>query len=126
MTPSRGDDLAVDIVIINHNYGAFVAHAIDSARGQGHPNVHVVVVDDGSTDDSRERLTAYMESVEIVLQVNGGQASALNTGLARCSGDVAILLDADDVLTPDAAARAAAAFAADPELSEVASSFGWR
>lgn len=115
----RADDLAVDIVISNHNYGAFVAYAIDSARGQAYRNVHVVVVDDGSTDDSREQLTAYTEPVDVVLQGNGGQASALNTGLARCEGDIVIFLDADDLLTTDAAARAAAAFAADPDISKV-------
>jgi glycosyltransferase involved in cell wall biosynthesis len=115
----RADDLAVDIVISNHNYASFIADAIDSARGQRHPNVNVVVVDDGSNDDSRERLAPYTESVDIVLQGNGGQASALNTGLARCEGDAVIFLDADDLLAPDTAAGAAAAFAADPDVSKV-------
>ncbi len=119
MPGDRVDGPAVDIVISNYNYGAFVADAIDSARGQSHSNVNVVVVDDGSTDDSRERLSAYEEMVDIVLQENGGQASALNTGLARCTGDAVIFLDADDVLKPDAAALAAAAFAANPEVAKV-------
>jgi glycosyltransferase involved in cell wall biosynthesis len=112
-------DLKVDIVISNYNYGAYVADAIDSARGQSHPDVNVVVVDDGSTDDSRERLSAYDGMVDLVLQENGGQASAFNTGLARCTGDVVIFLDADDMLKPDAAALAAAAFAASPEIAKV-------
>ncbi len=115
----RADDLAVDIVISNHNYGAFVAEAIESARGQGHRNVHVVVVDDGSTDDSREQLNAYKESVDVVLQENGGQASALNTGLTRCTGDAVIFLDADDTLRPQAAAYVAAVFAADQQVAKV-------
>lgn len=106
--------MAVDVVISNHNYGAFIADAIDSACAQDHPEVHLVVVDDGSTDDSRERLSAYAESAEVILQPNRGQAAALNAGLSRCEGDIVMFLDADDVLRPGVAARVAAAFAQDP------------
>ena len=119
MTP-----LAVDIVIANHNYGAFVGDAIESARAQDHPLVRTIVVDDGSTDESREVLRSYDGSVETILQENGGQASACNAGLARCEGDVVMLLDADDVLEPGAAAMVAAAFAADPDAVKV--QFGMR
>lgn len=115
MTPAeRADALAVDIVISNHNYGAFVGAAVESALRQQHPRVRVVVVDDGSTDDSRERLSPYADSVDLVLQRNRGQAAALNAGLAGCRGDIVLFLDADDVLRPDIATRVATAFAADP------------
>lgn len=119
MSRERARDLAVDIVITNHNYGAFVTEALESARRQTHSNVNVIVVDDGSTDDSPERLRPYADVVEIVLKKNGGQASALNEGIARCSGDVVLLLDADDRLLPHAAERVAAAFAADPRLAKL-------
>jgi glycosyltransferase involved in cell wall biosynthesis len=115
----QGRAFTVDIVITNHNYGAFVSEAVDSACGQTHPNVNVVVVDDGSTDDSRERLRPYEDAVEIILKKNGGQASALNAGIARCSGDLLLLLDADDRLRPHAAERVAEAFARDPGLAKV-------
>src|SRR6266571_4575720 len=105
--------LAVDIVVNNFNYGRFLAEAIDSALAQTYSNVRVIVVDDGSTDESREVLGAYRDSAEVVLKSNGGQASALNNGFARSTGDVVIFLDADDMLRSDAAALAAAAFAAD-------------
>jgi glycosyltransferase involved in cell wall biosynthesis len=119
MTLADGADaLAVDIVISNHNYGAFVDAAVQSALGQQHPQVRVVVVDDGSTDDSRERLGAYASTVDLVLQENRGQAAALNAGLARCRGDIVLFLDADDVLRPDVATRVAAAFAADPRAAK--------
>ncbi len=111
----RADALAVDIVIGNHNYGTFVGAAVESALGQRHPRVRVVVVDDGSTDNSRERLSAYANSVDLVLQENRGQAAALNAGLARCRGDIVLFLDADDALRPHVAAHVATAFAADPE-----------
>ena len=109
----------VDIVVTNHNYGRFVDEAVESALAQTHPRVKVVVVDDGSTDDSRELLRAGRTRVELVLKENGGQASALNAGFARCRGDITMLLDADDVLRPEAAERVARAFAADPSLAKV-------
>jgi glycosyltransferase involved in cell wall biosynthesis len=111
--------LAVDVVVTNHNYARFLPQAIESACAQTHPDVHVVVVDDGSTDDSREVLRRYEDRVEVVLKEQGGQASALNAGLERCRGEVLLVLDADDVLRPQAAERVAAAFAAGPQLSKV-------
>jgi len=110
---------SVDIVVTNHNYGRFLPEAIESACAQTHPEVAVVVVDDGSSDDSREVLRRYEDQVQVVLKEQGGQASALNAGLERCRGEVLLVLDADDVLRPQAAERVAAAFAARPELSKV-------
>ncbi|HET8814100.1 MAG TPA: glycosyltransferase family A protein [Solirubrobacterales bacterium] len=111
--------LSVDIVITNHDYARFLPPAIESALAQTHSDVQVVVVDDGSTDGSREVLSGYEDRVEVVLQERGGQAAALNAGVERCRGEVLMLLDADDVLRPHAAERVAAAFAARPELSKV-------
>lgn len=109
----------VDVVIDNFNYARFLPAAIDSALAQTHPKVRVLVVDDGSTDESREVIAGYGERIEAVLKENGGQASAINAGFARCEADVVIFLDADDTLAPSAAADVAAAFAADPELVKV-------
>jgi Glycosyl transferase family 2 len=113
------DDVAVDVLITNHNYGCFVGQAVDSACRQTYPAVRVVVVDDGSTDDSRERLRAHEGDVDLVFKGNRGQASAINAGVDRCAGDVVMLLDGDDVLLPHAAANVAAAFAADPDVVKV-------
>jgi hypothetical protein len=118
MSPSASD-LVVDIVINNHNYGAFLEDAIESACGQTYERVNVLAVDDGSTDDSRQILARYGDRIGLVLQENGGQASALNAGMERCEGDLVIFLDADDVLRPEAAALVAAAFAADEGVSKV-------
>ncbi len=109
----------VDIVIVNHDYARFLGEAIESACAQSHPDVKVVVVDDGSTDGSRGLLQRYSDRVEVVLKEQGGQASALNAGLERCRGEVLLVLDADDRLRPRAAELVAAAFAADPGLSKV-------
>jgi hypothetical protein len=111
-------DLAVDIVVNNHNYARYLPEAIESALEQTHERVRVIVVDDGSEDGSRELLGGYEDRVELVLKENGGQASALNAGMERCEGEVVVFLDSDDVLRPEAAARAAAAFAADNALAK--------
>lgn len=118
--PARDpNSLAVDIVIDNYNYERFVSAAIESALAQSHPLLNVIVVDDGSTDRSRERIGEYEGRVEIVVKENGGQASAINAGFARARGDVVIFLDADDMLRPQAAAIAAASFAARPNVVRV-------
>ena len=109
----------VDILVINHDYGRFLPQALESACAQTHPAVAVIAVDDGSTDDSRRVLRHFEDRIDVVLKERGGQASAINAGLERCRGDVLLILDADDVLRPQAAARVAAAFKARPELSKV-------
>lgn len=111
--------VAVDIVIDNYNYGRFLGAAIDSALAQRHSPARVIVVDDGSTDHSRDVMMRYGDRITAVFKENGGQASAFNTGAAHCRGDVVIFLDADDLLLPDAAARAAAAFAAAPRAVKI-------
>jgi glycosyltransferase involved in cell wall biosynthesis len=113
------DPPSVDVLITNHDYARYLPAAIESACAQTHPDVNVVVVDDGSTDSSREVLGGFEDRIEVVLKEQGGQASALNAGLERCHGEVLLVLDADDFLRPEAAARVAAAFAGRPELSKV-------
>jgi hypothetical protein len=109
----------VDVVIDNHNYGRFLRAAIDSALSQTYEHVNVIVVDDGSTDDSRDVIASFGERIVPVLKENGGQASAFNAGLAHSRGDVVVFLDADDLLAPRAAERVAAAFRENPELAKV-------
>src|SRR4051812_29276317 len=94
------------IVINNYNYGRFLGAAVDSALAQTHPGTEVVVVDDGSTDDSRDVIAAFGGRVIPVLKENGGQASAFNAGFAACRGEVVLFLDADDLLLPTAVERA--------------------
>jgi len=108
----------VSIVVSSYNYGSFLAKAIESALSQTYDATDVIVVDDGSTDDSREVIARYSGRVTAVLKENGGQASALNAGFAGSSGDVVIFLDSDDVLLPTAAENAVSHFN-DPDVSKV-------
>lgn len=98
--------LLASIVINNYNYGRFLRQCIDSALNQSFSNTEVVVVDDGSIDNSREIISSYGERVTAVLQNNQGQASAFNTGFVQSRGDVIIFLDADDMLLPTAVEKA--------------------
>jgi hypothetical protein len=111
--------MRIDIVIDNHNYAGFLPAAIDSALAQTYEHVRVIVVDDGSTDESRQVIASYGERIAAVLKQNGGQASAFNAGFAAGDSDVVMFLDADDTLEPQAAERVVAAFAANPDAAKV-------
>jgi glycosyltransferase involved in cell wall biosynthesis len=104
----------VSIVINNFNYGRYVAAAIESALAQTHPRTETIVVDDGSTDDSRSVVARYADRTRLLMKANGGQASAVNAGFALARGDVVIFLDSDDMLLPGTAAAIADAFRAAP------------
>ena len=97
--------LLVTILINNYNYARFLRQAIDSALNQTYSNIEVVVVDDGSTDDSREILSSYGDKIVSVLKENGGQASAFNAGIAASRGEIICMLDADDFFQPDKVAQ---------------------
>lgn len=90
----------VSAVVVNYNYGRFLRDSIDSALNQTYSNVEVLVVDDGSTDNSRDIIATYGSRVIPVLKENGGQASGFNAGFMRSKGDIICFLDADDVWLP--------------------------
>ena len=92
----------VSIIINNYNYAQFLPWAINSALEQFHPEIEIIVVDDGSTDNSREVITSYGDRVIAIFQENGKQAAALNTGFMASKGEVILFLDADDFLLPNA------------------------
>jgi len=105
-----GCALHASIIITNYNYGRFLRECIDSALNQTYPNTEVVVVDDGSSDDSREIIAGYSDRIVPVLKANGGMGSAFNAGFAVSSGEVVCFLDADDTLLPAAIQRAVDVF----------------
>ncbi len=99
--------MKLSVLINNFNYGQFLRPCIDSVLSQAHPDVEVIVVDDGSTDDSRHILASYGNLIHAVLKENGGQASSFNAGFAAASGDILFLLDADDTFLPGKLAKVA-------------------
>ena len=85
----------IAIVICNYNYERFIAAAIDSALAQDYPGTRVIVIDDGSTDRSREIIQSYGSRIEPVFKENGGQVSAYNLGVEILDTEFAIFLDSD-------------------------------
>lgn len=105
------------VVIDNHNYGRFLRQAIDSVLAQDFPasDFELLVVDDGSTDDSRAIIASYKDEVRGVLQERQGQATAFNRGFSEAKGEVVCLLDSDDYWMPDKLSSCAKPFA-DPKV----------
>jgi glycosyltransferase involved in cell wall biosynthesis len=111
--------MRVSVCINNFNYEKYLREAIDSGLNQTHDDVEIVVVDDGSTDSSRDIIASYGDRIKAVLKPNGGQGSTFNAGFAAATGDVICLLDADDTFTPDKCKRVAGVCSADPEVGWV-------
>ena len=95
----------VSVIINNYNYGRFVGEAISSALRQTYDHIEVIVVDDGSIDDSRAVIEAYGKEIVTLFKPNGGQASAFNAGFDKSSGEIICFLDADDLFLPDKVER---------------------
>ncbi len=116
----------VSVVIPCYNYGAFVAETVDSALAQTVPPHEVIVVDDGSTDDTRERLAPYADRIRYVHQANGGLSAARNRGIAEATGDWIALLDADDLWHPEKTALQLRALERYPEARLIGAAAGPR
>lgn len=110
------DKPLVSIIITNYNYGQFLREAIDSALNQSYPHTEVVVVDDGSTDNSRDIIKSYGDKIVPVLKANGGQASAFNAGFAASRGDIIFLLDSDDTFVREKVAEIVDVFSSHQDV----------
>lgn len=108
----------VSVVISNYNYGRYLPEAIRSALNQSYPNVEVIVVDDGSSDDSRQVIAGFGGSITARYNDHRGQCGAVNTGLALSRGDIIVFLDADDFLVNDAVQRHVQAFRDNPSITK--------
>jgi glycosyltransferase involved in cell wall biosynthesis len=95
----------VSIIINNYNYDRFLSESIESALGQNYTNIEVIVVDDGSMDNSHDIISAYGTRIIPVLKQNGGQISALNAGVEVSQGEIVFFLDADDIFFPNKVAE---------------------
>jgi glycosyltransferase involved in cell wall biosynthesis len=92
----------ITVIINNYNYGQFLKQAIDSVLNQSYPAHEIILVDDGSTDNSLEVALSYGDKIKFIPQQNNGQASTFNTGYNAATGDWIWFLDSDDMLTYDA------------------------
>ena len=90
----------ISVVIPTFNSAALVTEAVESALGQTLPPHEVIVIDDGSTDDTQRRLGAFADRIAVICQQNAGVAAARNAGVARATGEFVAFLDADDIWHP--------------------------
>jgi glycosyltransferase involved in cell wall biosynthesis len=109
----------VGVVVPVHNGGRYLADALRSVLGQTHPAVAVVVVDDGSTDDSAAVAASFGPDVRLVSQPRRGAGAARNRGVDELSGEYVAFLDADDLWEPDKLERQVAAIRGDETLDVV-------
>ena len=92
----------ITVLIDAYNYGRFIEEAIESVLSQDFAmeQVEILVVDDGSTYDTAERVKKYGGAIRYLRKENGGQASAFNLGFAEARGEFVFTLDADDYFLP--------------------------
>ena len=110
---------AVSVCIANHNYGRYVGRAVESCLAQTHDDLEIIVVDDGSTDDSLEVLEQFAGRITCLSQPNAGQFISVRRAFEASRGDLVIFLDADDLLDPTTAARAVSEFQRVPGAARI-------
>lgn len=108
--PHSPNAWGVSVIIPAYNYAHYLPQALDSALAQTHHPIEVLVVDDGSTDGTREVVGRYGEKVRYIYQDNAGLSAARNTGLRESRHPFIALLDADDQWLPERLASAIAEF----------------
>jgi glycosyltransferase involved in cell wall biosynthesis len=111
--------MKISVVIVNYNYSSFVSSAIQSVMDQSHPADQVIVIDDGSNDNSVEVITSFLKhpTIELHEQKNSGQLAAIRAGINRVKGDWAFLLDSDDEWRTDHLEQAHAFILGNPDVA---------
>jgi glycosyltransferase involved in cell wall biosynthesis len=100
----------VSVVIPNYNYSQYISEAVKSALSQTYKTIEVIVVDDGSTDESLEELGKFGDQIKVIAQTNAGVSAARNAGVQASSGEYIAFLDADDIWEPEKIERQMGAF----------------
>jgi len=111
----------VSVVTASYNMEQYVCKAVDSVLGQDYPNIEIIVVNDGSTDDTRDRLAIYDndDRVTVIHQQNLGQTVAKNKGLAAARGEYVGFCDADNIWLPEKLTRQVPLLQSRPKVGVV-------
>ncbi len=105
--------MRISVIIPTFNYGRFIGDAIQSAGAQTRSPDELIVVDDGSTDNTSEVVAGFGERVKYIRRENSGVSSARNRGVEESSGDLIAFLDADDIWEPTKLEKQAELFEQD-------------
>ena len=108
----------VSIYITNYNYGQFIEEAIDSVCNQTYQNIELIIIDDGSTDNSHKIIESYssLENIQIIYQTNKGLNVTNNVAIRTSRGKYIMRLDADDFLHPSAVDKMVTELEADSRI----------
>lgn len=112
----------LSVIIPCYNHGEYLQEALDSVYAQDYSNVEIIVVDDGSTDNTREVAEANSK-VKYIYQTNQGPSSARNNGVKNSAGDLLVFLDSDDWLLPGAIDTALRHLKANPQCAFVSGGY---
>ncbi|AEA34602.1 glycosyltransferase family 2 protein [Hippea maritima] len=96
--------MLISVLVDNYNYAKFLPECIESVLNQTYQNFEIIIVDDGSNDNSREIIKKYTKRdnrIKPIFKENGGQASAFNEGIKHCRGELICFLDSDDLFEKD-------------------------
>lgn len=109
------------VIIPTYNYGRFIGEAIDSVLSSNlsKEELEVIVVDDGSTDDTSDRLRGYQNEITYIQQPNSGKAKATKVGIDKAKGKYLFNLDADDLFLPEKLEKVVNCFESDRDLVHV-------
>jgi len=121
--PSLPATPLVSVVIPAYNHVRYIGECVDSVLSQDHPAIEAIVVDDGSTDGTLERLQGYGARITLLTQQGGRQARARNLALGVARGELVAFLDSDDRYRPGRIRAAVQAFRADPSAALVWSDY---
>ncbi len=109
----------VSAIIPNYNYSQYLREAIESVLGQTYSKLEIIVVDDGSEDNSRQIIKSYADKIKPIFQQNQGVAAARNRGVAESNGEYIAFLDADDAWLPEKIEKQVELLISNPELGLV-------
>lgn len=116
--------MTVSVIVTTYNYAQFLREAINSVLGQTIEDLQVLVVDDGSTDNTPDILASFDDPrIEVIRTPHQGSCATRNEGLAQARGDFIAFLDADDHFRPDKLERQVRMMKAEPDLVGVLTNF---
>ncbi len=115
------DESMVSVIVPVYNGENYLAQALESVLKQSYQNIEIIIVDDGSTDNTAELAKSYCDrpNIQYIYQENGGHGSALNAGFSKASGIFLASIDHDDLWEQKKMQIQLAAFADDPSLEVV-------